>query len=74
MTVFICRTETPSERLPQFLSAEKPDSQEHSLWEFPGGLMVRIWCFHHGGPDSTPDLGPEIPHQATAHVVKKVKF
>ena len=24
-----------------------------SQWEFPGGLVVRIWCCHHCGPGST---------------------
>ena len=35
--------------------------------EFPAGLVVRIWCFHHCGPGSIPGLGTEIPDQATAH-------
>ena len=33
------------------------------VWEFPGGLVVRIWWC---GPGSIPALGTEIPHQAAA--------
>ena len=33
-------------------------------WEFPGGLVVRTWCFYHCGLGSIPGLGTEIPHQA----------
>ena len=33
---------------------------------FPGGLVVRIWHFHHYGLDSIPGLGTEFPHQAAA--------
>ena len=35
--------------------------------EFPGGLVVRIQCFHHSGPGSIPGLGTEIPHQDATH-------
>ena len=35
-------------------------------WEFPGGLVDRIWCLHHCGLGSIPSLGTEIPHQAAA--------
>ena len=35
--------------------------------EFPGGLVVRIWCFHRCRPGSVPDLETEISHPATAH-------
>ena len=34
--------------------------------EFPGGLVVTIWCFHCCGPSSTSGQGTEIP-QATGH-------
>ena len=30
-------------------------------WEFPGGLIVRIQCFHYCGMGSFPGLGIEIP-------------
>ena len=33
--------------------------------EFPDGLVVRIWHFHHFCLGSVPGLGTEIPHQAT---------
>ena len=35
-------------------------------WELPGGLGIRIWCFHHCSPGSIPGLGTELPHQAMA--------
>ena len=35
--------------------------------EFLGGLVVRMQRSHHCDPGSIPDLGTEIPHQATAH-------
>ena len=38
------------------------------IWEFPGGLMVRIQHFHCCGPGSIPGLGTEIPHQAAVGV------
>ena len=31
--------------------------------EFPGGLGVRTWCFHHCSLGSIPGLGTENPHQ-----------
>ena len=40
---------------------------------FPGGLEVRIWCFHHCGLGSIPGLGTEIPHQAACCGKKKEK-
>ena len=36
-------------------------------WEFPGGRVVRTWCFHHCGLGSVPGLGSEMPHPADAH-------
>ena len=32
-------------------------------WEFPGGLVVKIWCFHSQGPGpgSVPSRETEIP-------------
>ena len=45
-----------------------------SCREFPGGVVVRIWCFPHCGPGSVPGLGIEILHQATTcHRPKKKK-
>ena len=41
-------------------------------WVFPGGLVVRIWCFHCRGPGLIPDRGTEIL-QATRHSQKKKK-
>ena len=35
--------------------------------EFPGGLVVRVVCFHCCCPGSIRGLGTEIPHQAAAH-------
>ena len=35
-------------------------------WEFPGGLLIRIWCFHCCASGSVPGRGTEIP-QATWH-------
>ena len=35
--------------------------------EFPGSLVVRIWRFHHRGPDLISGLETKIPHQANAH-------
>jgi len=36
------------------------------LREFPGGLVVRIWCIYHCGSGSISGLGTEIPHHATS--------
>ena len=41
-------------------------------WGFPGGLAVRLWCFHCRGPGLIPDRGTEIP-QAMSHGPKKKK-
>ena len=41
--------------------------------EFPGGIVVRIQCFHHCGPGSIPGLGTLIPHQAATRCKKKKK-
>lgn len=38
--------------------------------EFPGGLVVRIWHFHHSGPSSVFGLGTKIKHQTTVHWIK----
>ena len=40
--------------------------QRNKKSQFPGGLMVRIWCFHLCGPDSIPGQGIEIL-QAVQH-------
>ena len=40
--------------------------------EFPGGLVVRIRCFHHCSPGSIPGLGTEI-HIKLLHTVAKKK-
>ena len=40
---------------------EKELNQERGGREFPGGLVVRIWCFHCWGPGSIPGRGTEIP-------------
>ena len=39
--------------------------------EFPGGPVVRIWCFHCRGPGSIPDRGTEIPQAAWCGQKKK---
>jgi len=41
------------------------------MWEFPGGLVVRTWCFPCCSPGSIPSLGTENPHQAAASGGKK---
>ena len=43
-------------------------------WEFPGGLMARIWHCHCCSLVSVPGLGTEILHQATACHAKKNKI
>ena len=45
---------------------QSPYGLECVLWEFPGGLVARTWCFHCRGPGSIPGLGTEIPHEAVA--------
>ena len=41
--------------------------REFPTLKFPGGLVVRILCFHCWGPGGLiPRLGTEIPHQAKA--------
>ena len=42
---------------------------DNSKWagEFPGGLVVRIHCFHCYSPSSIPGLGTKTPHQAVAY-------
>ena len=42
-------------------SEEKPQ-------EFPGGPVVRIWCFHCRGPGSIPGQGTKILHAAEPEV------
>ena len=39
--------------------------EKKSQREFPGGLVVRTWCFPGYGPGSISGLGTEIPHEAT---------
>ena len=39
--------------------------------EFPGGVVVRIWCFHHCSLGSIPGLGSEIPYQVLHSAAKK---
>ena len=41
--------------------------------ESPGGLAVRIWCFHCHGLSSNPDLESKVP-QAAQCGKKKKKF
>ena len=36
----------------------------NSPWEFLGGLVVGILCFHCCGPGSIPGLGTKIPQAA----------
>ena len=38
--------------------------KEVQVWEFPGGLMVRIPCFHCHGVGSVPGGETEIPQAA----------
>lgn len=39
--------------------------------EFPGGPVVKTWCFPHSGLGSIRSLGTEIPHQTTTcHTLK----
>ena len=40
--------------------------------ESPGGLAVRIWCFHCHGLSSNPDLESKVPQAAQCG--KKKKF
>ena len=42
-------------------SEEKPQ-------EFPGGPVVRIWCFHCRSPGSIPGQGTKILHAAEPEV------
>ena len=42
------------------------------LREFPGGPVVKTWCFHCHGPGSIPSQGTKIL-QATHSVAKKKK-
>ena len=37
--------------------SSKPADQRTGSLEFPGGLVVRIWCFHCRGLDSIPGPG-----------------
>ena len=39
-------------------------------WEFPGGLVVRIWHFHCYGPGSIPGQGTEIPQAMQCGKIK----
>ena len=47
-------------------------SEEADFWEFPGGSVVRIQCFHCHGPGSTPCQGTKIL-QVTMHSQKEKK-
>ena len=42
-------------------------------WDFPGGLVVRIPCFHCCGPPSVPGWGTEIPQDVQSCQKKKRK-
>ena len=45
------------------------------LWEFPGGLMVRILGFHCHGPGSIPGWETEIPQaMQCSHKKKKISL
>ena len=39
--------------------------------ESPGGLAVRIWCFHCHGLSSNPDLESKVPQAAQCGKKKK---
>ena len=39
--------------------------------EFPGDPVVRTWCFHCRGPDSTPGRGTRIPQAVQYDLNKK---
>ena len=41
--------------------------------ESPGGLAVRIWCFHCHGQGSNPELEPKIPQAAQFGQKKKIR-
>ena len=45
--------------------------KKDGLEEFPGGLVVRILCFHPCGSGLIPGLGTEIPHQDAEHCRRK---
>ena len=40
--------------------------KRRGIREFPGGLVVRIQCFHYYSPGSVPGLETEIQHPAAA--------
>ena len=48
------------------LKRQKKKKGTIAVWEFPGGLVVRIWHFHHYSLGSIPGMRTEIPHQAPA--------
>ena len=41
--------------------------------ESPGGLAVRIWCFHCHGLSSNPDLESKVPQAAQCGKKKKIQ-
>lgn len=49
-------------------------SKKRDSWEFPGGLLVRNWCFRWGGLSSVPGQGT-IPHAVQGgQNAKKIKI
>ena len=46
---------------PFSITLVSPSLKKMQLWEFPGGLVVRIWRFHSG---SIPGQQTEIPQAA----------
>lgn len=40
-------------------------------WGFPGGLAVRLWCFHCHGPGLIPGRGTEILTSCMVQLKKK---
>ena len=51
---------------------QKYYSQEiEGLRTFPGGVVIRTPCFHHGGLGSIPGQGTEKPYEALKKKEKK---
>lgn len=52
-------------------AGELPPAQKLKVWDFPGGLVIRIQGFHCHGPGSAPGKGIEILQVAGCSKRKK---
>ena len=59
----VCSKEDPTQPKVniQVNKLKRKKQRRKDLMEFPGGPVVRTWCFYRRGPGSIPDWGTRIP-------------